>query len=695
MSNRNVLGTCVALVAAAWLAAQPLQVGEPPTTRTDNVKETLHGVEIVDPYRWLEDQNSAETRGWIGAQNSYTHSILERLPGRDALSKRLAELLRVDLITMPEYRGGRCFFSKRAAGQEQSVLAVRRGPDAPDEVLVDPLSLAADGSLSVIWRGFSQDGTLAAYGIRQGGEDEVEVRFLDVDSKTLRKDELPRGRYGSISFRSDKNGFFYTAQTREGPRLRYHKFGTGMVADATLFGSDLGPSYFISSNVSRNGRYLTITTNEGSAATITETYIKNLETDGPITPLIKGIRAAFSPRVVEDRMYVQTNWNAPNDRILLIDLKQPARENWKEIIPESQAAMRSFTLVGGKLFVAYLDNVQSRVRVFSPDGRPQGEVPLPAIGNLSGVSGEWERNEAFYSFTSFHIPATIYRLDAAALKSSVWWKPATPIDSAGFEVKQVWYNSKDGTRVPMFLFHRKGLKLDGANPALLTGYGGFRLSSTPSFSALAAVWAEHGGVYALANLRGGGEFGEKWHEAGMLDKKQNVFDDFIAAAQWLIANHYTKPARLAVTGRSNGGLLVGAALTRRPDLYQAVICGYPLLDMLRYQKFLIARLWVPEYGSSADPRQFPWLRAYSPYQNVKPGARYPSVMFVSGDSDTRVDPLHARKMTALLQASTGSGRPILLLYDTKGGHSDGMTATRSVEVLTDELSYLFWQLGVK
>jgi prolyl oligopeptidase len=388
-----------------------------------------------------------------------------------------------------------------------------------------------------------------------------------------------------------------------------------------------------------------------------------------------------------------TNWKAPMWRVFAVDLKNPARDRWREIIPETDARLEGIVLAGGKLFADYTRSAVAQLKIFEPSGKPAGEIKLPGLGTVSGFTGRWGSREVFFSFESFAAPFAVYRFDVEKGSREVWARSHVPFDGSAFEVKQVWYESKDKTRIPMFLFHKKGIKLDGSHRTLLTGYGGFDVSETPSFSAEAAVWVERGGIYAQANMRGGGEFGEAWHHAGMLGNKQNVFDDFIAAGEWLVANGYTKPARLAIIGTSNGGLLMGAALTQRPDLFGAVVCRYPLLDMLRFQKFLVAQWWVPEYGSSDDAGQFPYLYAYSPYHHVVPGTKYPAVLFVTGDGDTRVAPLHARKMAARLQAATSSGRPVLLLYDTKSGHSGGRPVGKLIEEQTNELSFLYWQLG--
>ena len=434
----------------------------------------------------------------------------------------------------------------------------------------------------------------------------------------------------------------------------------------------------------------------GAAGDKTEIYYQDLAAGGPLKPLVTDIPARFEGEVGGDQIFVHTNWNAPKGRILVVDLKHPEREKWREVVAEGNSVIESMALAGGKLLVNYTENASSRVEVFDAAGQRLRELELPTIGSLAGISSRWRSPEAFYGFDSYAVPFTIYRYDVQTGGQKEWARLNVPIQSDKFEMKQVWYHSKDGTRVPMFLLYLKGTKPDGARPTLLTGYGGFNVSMTPSFSESAAIWAEQGGVFAVANLRGGGEFGEAWHKAGMFGNKQNVFDDFIAAAQWLIQNRYTNPSRLAIAGTSNGGLLVGAALTQRPELFRAVYCGYPLLDMIRYQKFLVARYWVSEYGSSDDPAQFRYLYAYSPYHHVKPGVKYPAVLLASGDSDTRVAPLHARKMTALLQGSTASDHPVLLRYDTEAGHSaGGMPTSKRIDQAGDELSFLFWQLGMK
>jgi prolyl oligopeptidase len=650
-------------------------------------------VEIADPYRWLEDQQSFETRAWIDAQNKYTRALLDAWPGRAALKLRLTELMKVETTEVPVERNGKYFFKRRSAGQDQGVLYMRVGPEGKDEVLVDPNPLSPDQSISVGLEDVSDDGTFVAYSLRHGGEDETTVHLLNAATGTELPDRLPKRRYFSFSITHDRGGLYYSWGEAGGPRLSYHAIGTDPVKDREVFGSGYGPDKIIVCDLSEDGRYLTIHVFYGAAVDRSEVYYQDLQGQGPIRPLVNDIPARFMAEVGGNRVFLQTNWNAPNGRLLEVDLRNPARENWHEIVPESNAAMESFALAGGKLCVKYTRNASSQMEVYDATGARLRGIELPTIGSIGAFSGRWTNKEAFYGFTSFALPLRIYRYDTDTGNQDVWANTQVPLHEQALELKQVWYRSKDQTRIPMFLLYRKGTKLDGNNPTLLTGYGGFDLNETPQFSASFALWAEQGGVFALPNLRGGGEFGESWHRAGMLDRKQNVFDDFIAAAEWLVSEHYTQPSKLAIRGGSNGGLLVGAALTQRPELFRAVVCAYPLLDMLRYHKFFVANYWVSEYGSADDPEQFKYLYAYSPYHHVKPGTKYPAVLFVTGDGDTRVAPLHARKMTALLQANTGSDRPILLRYDTEAGHSQGVSITKAIEEAADSLGFLYWQLG--
>ncbi len=689
------LSLLLILLFATGLAQAPISApAGPPKTEVNEVKEMVQGVEIIDPYRWLEDQNSSQTRAWIEAQNSYTESLLAKVPGRDELKEKISKFLKIDAMGTPIARNGRYFFTKRAADQDQSQLFMRKGLTGTDELLVDPLAMNPQHTTTVGFADVLPDGSLIAYGVRQGGEDETVPHMLDVDTRKELADKFPRARYSGFQVMPDRSGVYYSRLMPEGPRVFFHKMGADVASDTEIFGKGYGQDKSIGVGMSDDGHYLEVIVYYGSAATKTEVYVQDLVKKGPLVTIVNDVDAAFYAHFAGDKLYLQTNWKAPKWRVLEVDLKNPARDKWRELVPESDAVLDNVTFVGGKMALLTKKNVISSLKLYDIQGKFIREVPAPTLGTLSGLGGSWENQEAFYTFSSFHVPATSYRYDLATGKQTIWHQAKMPIQTDQYEVKQVWYPSKDGTKIPMFIAHAKGLKLDGTNPTLLYAYGGFNLSQNPTFSSLAAVWMSYGGVYAVANLRGGGEFGEDWHHGGMLEKKQNVFDDFTSAAEWLIQNKYTRPDKLAIRGGSNGGLLVGAAVTQRPELYGAVICNFPLLDMVRYHQFLVAKLWVPEYGSSEDPKQFKYIYAYSPYHHVKAGTKYPSVMFITGDSDTRVAPLHARKMAALMQASTGSDNPILLHYDTKAGHSGGTPVSKSIVDLADELSFLMWRLNM-
>jgi len=690
---RVLLAALAALLLSIALPAQELETPQAPDTRRGDVVDSVHGVDIADPYRWLEDQWSPETRAWIEAQNEYTASLLGDLPWREALAARFAEMMRIDHVGVPTVRGDRYFLTKRAADQDLPIIYMREGLDGEDQVLIDPHTMSADHSVSVGMREVSRDGSLLIYGVREGGEDEVTLRILDVETRTDLPDRMPKGRYGSISLLPDNSGFYFSRREPEGVRIFFHAIGSDPADNPMIFGEGVTPEKFVGCDLSDDGRWLLLDISIGWARD--QLYLKDLASDGPVVTLVDDVDAPFYGEIVGGTLFLETSWEAPNGRVLAIDPADPARENWREIIAEREdSVIRSMEFAGGRLFISYMRNVQSEVVSFDREGNRLSEISVDTIGSVSNIIGEWDCNEAFFTFSSFHIPTTIYRYDVESGEREVWHRLEAPIESDRFEVRQAWYESADGTRVPMFLVHRRDIELDGDNPTFLTGYGGFNASLRPYFSPAAAVWVESGGIYAVANMRGGGEFGEDWHHAGWRENKQNVFDDFIAAAEWLIANGYTNPDRLAIRGGSNGGLLVSACLTQRPELYRAVVCTYPLLDMVRYHMFLVGSTWVSEYGSADDPEQFRYIHAYSPYHNVERGTEYPAVLFITGDGDTRVDPLHARKMTALLQWATGSERPVMLRYDTRAGHSGGLPVTRQIEEAALSYSFLFWQLGV-
>ncbi len=691
---RAAFASClVALLAGAPRTAHAADPAPPPTRR-DDVREVIHGVEIIDPYRWLEDGQSAETRAWIDAQNRYTHALLDARPDREAIRQRLTALSRYDVQTAPQRRGARTFISKRRAADDLSILYVREGVDGADTVLLDPHPLSADHTVDVSVDDISEDGRFLVYGLRRGGEDETELHVRDVGTRADLPDVLPRDLYRGVSLMPDGSGFYYAAQSRQtGIRIRYHAMGRPPAQDVEVFGSGYGPSQWIGAQVSEDGRRLLLSVQHGWARN--EVFVQQPPRTGPVRTIVKDVAAHFRPDFAGHHLIVQTDWKAPRWRIVEVDLGDPSPERWREIVPEGPDTIQGFVPVGGKLLVHTLHDVSSRLRLYALDGKALGEVPLPGPGSVGAIQGRWGDDTVFFDFASYTTPRSTYRADLLSGKVDAWWRPQVPFDPQAFETKQVWYVSNDGTRVPMFVTHRRGLALDGHRPTLLTGYGGFNVSILPTFGAFAAWWVEQGGVYAVPSLRGGGEFGEEWHRAGMLDKKQNVFDDFIGAADWLVANRYTEPAQLAIRGGSNGGLLMGAVFTQRPELFRAVLCDFPDLDMVGYHRFENNNPpALLEYGNAALPEHFKFLYAYSPYQKVKAGEKYPAVFFTTGDADTRVPPLQARKMTARMQAATASGRPVVLLYDTKAGHAGGRPVGKVVDDLSLQLAFLAAQLGM-
>ena len=693
---QGVLLLPMSLETAGLARAQgPAPAAEcPPAARIDSTKDTYGTTIVADPYRWLEDQNSPETRAWIDAEQKCTESALSKLPGRAELSKRLTDLLHTDSFEAPVERGGRYFFRKRLAGQDLSLLYVRRGLNAADEILINPLPWSSDHSSSVTLENVSRDGRFVFYGRRDGGQDEITPRVLDVETKTTLPEAFPKARYFGLELTPDNKGVYYSRVTPDGPRAFYHVMGRDAAKDKLIYGNTLGKEKILTLQLSEDGTYLVYLIIYGSGSEKTEIYVQNVKENGPVVAAVNDEKSIFYPTIAGGHFFILTNWKAPQWHVFSTSFATPQREHWREVVPAGDVHLESVAASGGKLIGQYTHNATSELKVFDADGKPERSIALPSLGSVGATTGRWESPELFFSFESYNFSSSIFRYDVKRARSEVWAKDKVPFDSTAFEIQQVWYESRDKTRVPMFLFHKKGLKVDGSNPVLLTGYGGFDISETPYYWPLALVWAERGGILADANLRGGGEFGEDWHRAGMFGKKQTVFDDFIAAAEYLIAGKYTTSSKLAIDGTSNGGLLVGAAMTQRPDLFRAVVCGYPLLDMLRYQKFFEGPYWVPEYGTAENLDQFRYLYEYSPYHRVVGGAKYPSALFVTGDGDTRVAPLHARKMAARLQAATVSNRPILLLYDTKSGHSGGRPINKIIEENTDVLSFLFWQLGV-
>ena len=692
--SRRIAWIAGAALMAACAAEEPgIDVPPPPPTEVREVVDTLHGVEVPDPYRWLEDQEAPETRAWIDAQNAYTDTVLNALPGREELRAVAASVLERDAIGLPYERGGRYFYSKRRADQDLAVLYLRDGIDGEERVLIDPHPMSPDHTISVELRDISDDGTRMAYAVREGGVDEVSIRVREVDTGEDLADVLPPARYGQVTLAADGGGLYYERYGDVTPRVMYHAFDTPLADDVQLFGEGYERHQIPVTVISDDGRWMVVHVIEGSSGP-TEIHVKNLQRDTPfVTAIADGVSESWAD-FAGGELFIVTNLDAPNKRVVLADPADPGSGKWREVVPErDDVVVEAAAALGGKLAVSYLQDVQPRVAVHELDGTHVRDIAFDTLGSVGGGAGRWTSDEAFFTFQTFHVPSTIYRYDIATGEQSVWAAPELPVDAAAYEVDQRRFTSKDGTEVPLFVVHRPDIVLDGSNPTLLTGYGGFNNSMTPAFSALATTWLQSGGVFALANMRGGGEFGEEWHRAGMLESKQNVFDDFIAAAEHLIATGYTSSEHLAIRGGSNGGLLVGAVSNQRPDLFGAVVCTYPLLDMVRYHQFLVASFWVPEYGSSDDPEQFAYIHAYSPYHNVVDGGDYPATLYLSGDGDTRVAPLHARKMAALMQAKNGSDNPILLRYHTQAGHSGGQPVSQQIDEMVDTVSFLLWQVG--
>jgi prolyl oligopeptidase len=673
-----------------------------PETQSQDVIDFLHGEAIADPYRWLEDGEAPETRRWTERQNELTESYLAAVPAREGIRRRLGELLSIGVLGTPTPLRGRYFYLRREGRQNQPVLYWRQGLAGADRIAVDPNALNEAGTTALDWYYPSEDGLLLAYGLSENGSEESVLHLLDLETGRHLPDRIPHMRSAALAWLPDASAFYYTrypAQDEVPPgeehyhrAIYLHRLGTDPSDDPLVY-RPAQKEYWPGVSLSPDGRWLLIEV----ARTFDQTdlYVRDLASGGPLVPVAENLPATFEGEIAHGRLFIRTNLDASTYRVYVVDPEHPDREAWREIVqPRADAVLESATVAGHRLALAYLERASSRLRITDLEGRTVQEVPLPALGSLFGVGAEWDGQELFYGFSSYTVPPSVYRIDLSTGSSALWRRVEADIDPAQFEVRQVRYASRDGTAVSMFLVHRAGLPLNGDNPTYLTGYGGFNISMTPSFSRSLLLWLEHGGVVAIPNIRGGGEYGEGWHQAGILASKQNSFDDFIGAAEWLIAQGYTRPGRLAAAGGSNGGLLVGAALTQRPDLFRAVLVQVPLLDMLRYHRFLIARLWIPEYGSADDPVQFRWLRDYSPYHHVREGVAYPAVLLATAESDTRVDPMHARKMAARLQAATSTDRPILLRLESRAGHGAGKPLSKVMDELSDSWTFVFSELGV-
>jgi prolyl oligopeptidase len=670
--------------------------------------EVLHGETISDPYRWLEDGEHPDTRAWTERQNALTEDWLSRFPGRAAIRRRLDELLAIGAIGVPTPARGRYFYQRRDGRQNQPVLYVRDGVDGDDRAAVDPNALDPSGATALDWYFPSDDGRLLAYGLSQNGSEQSVLHVYDVDAGTSLPERIPRTRAADLAWLPDASGFYYTRYPEPGTvppgeehyhrAMYFHPLGTDPVEDPLVY-QPREKEYWPGVSLSPDGRWLLIRV----ARTFDQTdlYLGDRNAAGwspvvPLEPVAENLPFSFDGEVVRGRLYLRTNLDAPTYRMYEVDPEHPQRGHWRELVPpRPDAVLDGARVVGERLALSYLERASSRLRIADLDGGLRHEVPLPTLGSVFGLGAEWDGHELFYGFSSYAVPPSVYRIDLTTDRQTLWHRVEAEVDPERYEVRQVAVTSRDGTDLTMFLVHRRGLERTGDVPTYLTGYGGFNISMTPAFSRSLLLWLERGGLVAVPNIRGGGEYGETWHQGGILGRKQNSFDDFIAAAEWLIREGYTRPERLAAAGGSNGGLLMGAVLTQRPELFGAVIIQVPLLDMLRYHRFLIARLWIPEYGSPDDPEAYRWLRAYSPYHHVRQGTRYPAVLLATAESDTRVDPMHARKMTARLQAATASGRPVLLRLESRAGHGAGKPLAKVLDELTDTWTFVFSEVGVE
>ncbi len=705
------------LAAAALIALFPavrstlLAAGEkpllyPPAARASQVDD-YHGTKVPDPYRWLEDPDSDQTRAWVESENKVTFDFLGQIAERPAIRRRLEKLWDYEKFGVPFTRGGRYFYSHNDGLQNQSVLYTMTSLGGEPRVLFDPNKLSQDGTVALTGIEISDDGRLMAYGLSASGSDWQTWHVRDVETAKDLPDLVEWVKFSEATWKKNGEGFFYSRydepakatmlrDTNYFHKLYYHKLGTPQSDDSLIYERKDQKEWGFGGAVPEDGRYLIIVVSQGTDPK-NRLFYKDLEAgDARVVELLNDFDAAYEFIGNDGPVFwFKTNLNAPRSRVIAINTSTPERANWKELVPEAPEALQSVRVINDTLIASYLKDARAQVKLFRLDGSFLREIDLPGLGSVSGFTGRRKDTEAFYSFTGFTTPAAIYRYDMARGTSSVFKQPKVEFDPDAYETKQIFYHSKDGTRVPMFITHRKGIKLDGSNPTYLYGYGGFDIPVTPGFSVANLVWMEMGGVYALANLRGGGEYGEEWHKAGTKLTKQNVFDDFIAAAEWLIANRYTSTPKLAIGGGSNGGLLVGACITQRPDLFGAALPAVGVMDMLRYHKFTIGWAWASDYGSSDQPEEFKALYAYSPVHNIKPGTSYPATLVTTADHDDRVVPGHSFKFAAALQAAQAGPAPVLIRIETKAGHGAGKPTGKQIDEAADRWAFLVRTLDVK
>lgn len=678
-----------------------------PVSQKGDQVDVYHGVSVADPYRWLENPDTPATQAWVSAQNQVTNAYLKQIPEREAIKQRLTQLWDYEKYGTPFKRGDRYFYYKNDGLQNQSVLYTLKTLEDEPIVLLDPNQLSTDGTVALSGIAISDNGKYLAYGISKSGSDWQEWLVRDIDTQQDLNDRIEWVKFSGASWDHQNAGFYYSRYDQPDEKtkleavnyyqkLYYHRLGTSQSEDKLIYERPDQKEWGFSGDVTEDGRYLIISVWKGTDRRNLLFYRDLTAANAPVVELISEFEASFS---VFDNdgstFWVETDLDAPRSRVVKIDLTQPDRANWQEIIPEAAETLQGVNLLNHQLVANYLKDARSQIKLFSLSGELIKEIELPGVGSAGGFGGKREETETFFNFSSFTTPNTIYRYDMVTGARSVFRQPNVEFDPSLYETKQVFYPSKDGTSVPMFITHKKGVKLDGNNPTLLYAYGGFNVSLTPSFSVSRLAWLERGGIYVMANLRGGGEYGEAWHQAGMKQQKQTVFDDFIAAAEWLIGNKYTSSSKLAIEGGSNGGLLVGACMTQRPELFGAALPAVGVMDMLRFHKFTIGWAWVAEYGSPDDPTDFKTLYAYSPLHNLKPGTRYPSTMVTTADHDDRVVPAHSFKFAAALQAAHKGDNPVLIRIETKAGHGAGKPTAKVIEEAADKWGFLIRALDVR
>jgi len=676
-----------------------------PVTKKGNQTDEYFGTQVADPYRWLENDTSAETEAWVKAENELTFSVLNDIPFRPELRNRLEKIWDYPKYSAPFSKKEYYFFFKNDGMQNQSVLYIQKGLDGEPSMLLDPNKLSEDGTVALSGLSISNDAKYMAYSIARGGSDWNEIFVLDIESKELAADHIEWVKFSGMSWY--RNGFYYSrydapsegkelSNKNEFHKVYYHTLGEDQSKDRLIYEDKEHPQRNFYAQVTEDERFLIIGEMESSHGNAL--YVKDLaKKKAPFIQLAEGFEKEYG--VVDndgDMLYLMTNDDAPMKKLMKVDISKPEKKDWTVVIPEKEMVLEGVYFIGGRLIAKYTEDAYSKAYTFDVDGKQLGEVSFPGIGSVGGFSGEKNRNTAFFAFTSFTYPTTIFEYDVAANASKIFRKPEVDFNGQAFETSQVFFESKDGTKVPMFIVHKKGIELNGQNPCLLYGYGGFNISLTPSFSITRLPFLENGGVYVMVNLRGGGEYGEEWHLAGTKMQKQNVFDDFIAAAQYMIDNKYTNPEKIAINGGSNGGLLVGAVMTQRPDLFKVALPAVGVMDMLRYHNFTIGWAWAGDYGRSDDSKEmFDYLYGYSPLHNLKDGVDYPATLITSADHDDRVVPAHSFKFAARLQEANGGNNPVLIRIETKAGHGAGKPTSKIIDEAADVWGFTMYYLGMK